>query len=102
MKHPRVVKNLDQRQSLFGIYLQKQRDQVAILLAQAVFKLYFCTVFELIVDLNLSASKGGSAMAHLVQQDAQGPHIDKMVVRPVRYHFWRHILQSATEGIALL
>jgi hypothetical protein len=102
MKYPRVVKNFDQGKSLFRLYLKQRRHQVAILFAQAVFEHQFSAIFKLIVYLDLGASKGRSAMAHLVQQDTQRPHIDEVVVRLITDHLRRHVLQGATESIPLL
>ena len=43
-----------------------------------------------------------SAVHKLVQQDAQRPYIQRVVMILVLYHLWSHVLQGAAERVPLL
>ena len=40
-------------------------------------------------------------MDELIQKDAKCPHIEHVIVLSMIDHFWRHILQCATESVSL-
>ena len=44
--------------------------------------------------------EGGTADEELVQEDAQRPNVDHLVVLPSLDHFGREVVESATQGVA--
>lgn len=50
----------------------------------------------------MHASERGAAVHQLVQEDAQGPDVEGVIVRLVLDHFRRHVLKSAAKSISLL
>lgn len=47
------------------------------------------------------AAEGRASVAQLVEEDAQGPDIQHVVVRLVGNHFGGHVFESAAEGVSL-
>lgn len=93
-------KDPDQGQSLVRFLNQKFTDKVSILSRESLFENDF-SLANFRSNLLLTPLERSLSMHQFVQQNAQTPDINHMVVWLARNHFWRHVFQSATKRISL-
>jgi len=44
----------------------------------------------------------GYSSEHLVDQDSEGPPVNRVIMPSSKQHFWRNVLRSPTESVRLL
>ena len=44
--------------------------------------------------------EGGKPMQKFIEQNAQSPDVDTMIILLALYHFWGHVLVGAAEGVS--
>ena len=100
VKDPGVLEYLDQGDPLVWILLQELIDQVLILLRHL--RLELDRLSRLVPgDRLLIPPERCMPVAQFVEQDAKRPHVQLMIMLAMVDHFRCHILQRATEGVAL-
>ena len=95
-----MLEDLDERDSRVGVLLEELVDQVLVLLRDLRFELNRLT--SLVPgDRLLIPSERCIAVDQLVEQDAERPDVQLVVVLPMVDHLRCHVLECATEGVAL-
>ena len=95
-----MLEDLDEWDSLVGVLLEELVDQVLVLLRDLRFELNRLTSL-VPCDRLLIPSERCIAVDQLVEQDAKRPDVQLVVVLPMVDHLRCHVLECATEGVAL-
>jgi hypothetical protein len=95
-----VLEYLNQRDSLVWVLLQKLVDQIFVLLGDLALEGDLRTGLVAGNGL-LIPTKGSVSVDKLVKQNSEGPHVQLVIMLPVIYHFWSHVLESTAKSVSL-
>lgn len=98
LSHPRMLHDLGCGGPFVRIEIQDQCDEVFEIFGECWFE-FICPSGDGSLNFfDVIADKGGILVCELVEEYAQGPDIDLVVVFLLGDHFWGHILVGAAEG----
>ena len=101
MHYPWMNKHFHKWQSLIWMLHKDFFNQISIVFS-ASFLEFDVTFDDFSSNFDLITSEWSSAMNQFVEQNTERPYVDLVVVWLRSDHFWRHILQCATECVSLL